>query len=310
MWVSCKCWWSLWAFGLLRVLLFSWLSHFLGRCDDVCKNSDTPVPLSESWDAAEEVQGKCFMCFAFTKNWCAQKWWELVSVSSWGGGVESMFFLCLLPLDMVCYSLFLSSDSCNSWLDHAPEVQPSSEMHSTWVIKLCHMKKGKIFGPTPSCSSRYFHGLVGITIAVCLMCVLLMYRVSLLRPRWKPGFMNMENWMPKTTFQEQKYWRLRIRRKREELKRKVGLSSLKILVWASPSLRSYMDMEPGVHAFHFLLCCALARMCLPLSKCILSVGFDTVLLFMIHTEMGKQRDRQCSCELCVQLLLDKTFWIL
>lgn len=39
-------------------------SPFLGRCDDVCKNSDTSVPLSESRDAAEEVQGKMLMCFA------------------------------------------------------------------------------------------------------------------------------------------------------------------------------------------------------------------------------------------------------
>lgn len=32
---------------------------FLGRCDDVCKNSDTPFPFAEPRDAAEEIQGKC-----------------------------------------------------------------------------------------------------------------------------------------------------------------------------------------------------------------------------------------------------------
>jgi len=31
---------------------------FLDRCDDVCKNSDTPFPFSESRDAAEEIPGK------------------------------------------------------------------------------------------------------------------------------------------------------------------------------------------------------------------------------------------------------------
>lgn len=66
-------------------------------------------------------------------------------------------------------------------------------------------------------------------------------------------------------------------------------------------------MECGVCAFHFLLPCALACTCVSSSKCGLSVGFGAVLLFMIHTERGKQRDRQYSCELCVQLLLSKTF---
>lgn len=68
--------------------------------------------------------------------------------------------------------------------------------------------------------------------------------------------------MPKTTFQEQKYWRLRIKRKREEPERKVGLSSLKILVWASLSLKFYVDM--GLAFVHFISCRAvpwLARVC-------------------------------------------------
>lgn len=33
----------------------------------------------------------------------------------------------------------------------------------------------------------------------------------------------MESWMPKITFQEQKYWMLRVSRRREDPKRKVGL---------------------------------------------------------------------------------------
>lgn len=131
--------------GLLEFCSFP-DSHFLGRCDDVCKDPDPPVPLSESRDAAEEVQGKRFTCFALTKNWCAQKRWEFISVSSWEGGVKSaglcsssaccLWTWCAIHTSLV--QVHVTGEQ--SWLDCAPEVQPFSKTCSTWVIKLCHVK--------------------------------------------------------------------------------------------------------------------------------------------------------------------------
>lgn len=46
----------------------SFFIFFLGRCDDVCKNFDTPFPFTESRDAAEEIQGKCSTRVEFTVN--------------------------------------------------------------------------------------------------------------------------------------------------------------------------------------------------------------------------------------------------